>query len=377
MSKNIDADDKLLEQIGIQDLIIYLEHAGWSKQTSKYADLIVYEKIIGPEKISGRIVLASSDVFDDAKETIALAINRLSKFIQSEPTALATHILSQNFDSLQLKVSHDVIRNGTMSIDYALNWLKDIKNLLAYSAGMEMSPVPVPHFARVPMSGLLFAHRCLIGQTFQGSYGVSIQAPMPHGQLSLTNTPLERRSVMRLRKGFELALAAVKQDDVQILVDNFETGFNANMCQEVLKLFEQAKYPIFDIQIFWATTWGAPVGFEESAAFRLDYSICNYLDKAARILAEDPLEEVTIIGRIMSWKGAPNKLYEAIEHSISIRGEDTAGRELTARFTITDAEFQTVRGYLSDVLMTISGSLYRVGNNFYLIDTFNFKPLAE
>jgi hypothetical protein len=90
-------------------------------------------------------------------------------------------------------------------------------------------------------AGKEIVEKCLFGHTFAGSFGISIEMPLTidpnlFSEVSCYAETLERLTMRRIAVGLDDAANAWQREQVCFITDNFENGFNADLCQTMESL---------------------------------------------------------------------------------------------------------------------------------------------
>jgi len=145
------------------------------------------------------------------------------------------------------------------------------------------------------MDKFYFAH------TFQGSFGLSIEVPIvvEKSQIGLFEAPIERKVTERIVRGLSFAERAVKEDNIDIIVNNYETGFNSRMCEALVGLGEESNSSI-EIGINWALSFSPSEDVASAKKYIINDRFTEAFREAAVKLREvEPVDSV-ILGTIIN-----------------------------------------------------------------------------
>jgi hypothetical protein len=143
--------------------------------------------------------------------------------------------------------------NDSIPLEIASRNVKAMRDLLLYGACSEIEAHA--HFeqpiaaARGMAQGFNFCH------TFRGSFGfeVSSRVAAEHQTLDLFEAPARRRIVERLTRGLISLDEAVRRDSPDVIVEAFEHGLNARMCDSLISLSDDGRCD-YEIDVRWGRT---------------------------------------------------------------------------------------------------------------------------
>ncbi len=243
----------LAEAISIYELKSYLIGNGWKAQTHKNQKLVIFSKsdLTGNEI---QLVLPSSEKFSDANRRKLDVMNALSQLQEEDLSFVQQRILAFGRDLWSFRILGEM-EKGSISLDTAQHHLSGLKNLFLYSACSELRPAA--YFVQPLPKASKFLSSCRFGYTFRGSFGFLVYNEI----LSERQTddifglpPLSRRVAERIAKGLSLTALAVQKDNPDVLVENYKSAFNANMCDALLEMSLKSKKQV-ECSVVWANSY--------------------------------------------------------------------------------------------------------------------------
>lgn len=258
--KSTQINSKVLESFSIQDFIRYLEYlSGWSKAIYK-SGWVVFESDGTVAPLNVEIVLPESDNLVASPTYKATALSLLSDLREEDPELLAKSIDDYESD-------HFYVRNiltadsDSIELDVAAKQLQDLKNLVQQATDMEIRNVPYDISGRTSDAAFQINHY-RFGHTFRGSFGFTLKAPLlTESEKALQRpfdavmperkSPMSRRVLERIAIGLTLANQSADAGSSDFLVDNYQTGFNANMCSSLVSVSGDEQRPV-EYRIFWS-----------------------------------------------------------------------------------------------------------------------------
>ncbi len=127
------------------------------------------------------------------------------------------------------------LKMDSIPLPLARNTINSVYNLLLYGYSSEYEPVEYclnPNKkAHLEVSRLKFPH------TFNGSFGLSVNLEKEEIPLfDEQEFTMEERVLARIFSGFDSLKSAIINKNENIIADNYENGFNANMCDALSKI---------------------------------------------------------------------------------------------------------------------------------------------
>ena len=376
----------LLRGLHFENLISYLELTGWKLAETSNDRWLVFE---GASDIEGEpleIVLPRDSSAPDLKIYLATAVNLLSAVTEDSPENVVRKIRYHDRDVLGVRIL-ETDDQDSITLRLAAKQVQQLKQLVAYSGSSEREPRP--HF-NVPLSsGERMIERYRFGHTFPGSFGFTVESPiigkpviaeqpalLPDEVEPLVVLPLERRVMERIVRGLLITRQATTERDVQTLVRGYESGFNANMCETIVRMSRDKTLPL-EYTVLWSPKLGPSDDIEKPGTVRLNEVSYQYLEDAARELRELEPEYVTIRGPItdLSSKGDPLGASD-IPRSVAIVWTNRPERKRPVKVFVSlerDDYATAIDAHRDWQTVEITGVIQRVGYLWRLSDPQDFK----
>lgn len=283
--------------LAVADLAAYLHARGWKGAPTRDGRLV---KFAAPPDAQGRsmsIVLPTSDDFVDTPQRIAEALAVLADLASEPVPELGQRIRTLRRDVLRVRI-------GTAGLDAGLplhrvpELVDELGNVLAFSACAEEEPLPA--FTKQRKIGRTFLESCTFGQTFHGSFGLSIEAPvMAPPSLFPGPTPFERRVTTRLFRGLGTLRTALELGNPELLEADFKDGLNANMCDALVRVAE-----LTDEQVVYDPVWSPlvtpPPGLLQMKPVAVGGRAVDLLEATSRRLRTTAQgREITLSGHVV------------------------------------------------------------------------------
>lgn len=366
--------EALLDDVTLADLRFHLVDRGWKQVAERNARLFVY-RLVDENNGHIELLLPYSEQFVDAKSRIADAIAALSQIEGKSVNEISSEVKRVNRDSLRirLQVNEDAV---SIPLGQAPQHVQGIKNLLLYAA---CSEVQVARHFEVPLSaGFKFVNECQFGHTFRGSFGFEVSTKLAKEQetLDVFSRPFSRRSMERIVRGFESLRKAVDEDDPDFLVDSFEHGFNARMCEALTEIALRGEV-VFDCEVEWASAAPPADDLREFRTVHIGPSEVSVLSYAADQLKAIGGMSDEIIGTVVNLHCARNPSDDASKRIVAIKTKHRQYGAIEVRMQLgANRYLKAVEAHTAGKWVMIRGILERKGNTWSMNAITHFDALA-
>lgn len=369
------------EMVRVHDLALYLRKTGWHRVSHPNERLLVFRRNTENGHPPLTIVLASSDEYADGKERIADAIGLLAELQEVSPAELLRSVHSLDRDILAVRFLGTQSSNGGLSLNTATRLVTQLRELFAYAACVEENPRP--YFVKATSIGRNYTEKCVFGHTFPGSFGFTIESPTGLGTSVSpgVDPPFERRVMSRIVRGIHDLREAVLGGDPDLLVQRYQAGLNANLCELLEDTLKEPDEHEIEYRVTWSPEWPVADDLTRVGAIRLQPGAADYLGRAARILRR--LEESKpqrIIGKVVALQseGAVDEdNSEEGEQIATVLWEQQKGRKLCVRMALEHSVyFIACDAHKLGLTVEVNGRLEKVGKFWTLMEPGEFKTVA-
>lgn len=356
-------DTEALRAISPVALAGYARSEGWTRAEQYGAHADVYIAAGKPE-----IILPRTERLGDYPSVVAKLLTIFAEATQRDELAMYRDLSGADRDVVRIR-AFGGDDDGSVPIDAGVEIVTHARQLLLAAACAARSTQQL-YRAGANREASDYLRRVKLGQTEQGSFVVTLLAPIPP-QLqapqqglfpSFEDEPFERQVTRRLadsldalRGAVELAASGDGQGAFERAVPN---GVSANLCEAVAGLIAQSSG--IDISVTWARTRPTPEAHRRIAFSNSDADIVT---EAARVFrARHPRPEVSLFGTV---------------HTLKRRDEDVEG--LVTLKAMVDEKPQSVRAVLDQsnysiavrahdnkIPVIVKGDLERVGQRWQL-----------
>lgn len=381
IAKNIiPASEEFDVACQLDSLKRYLKLKHWLLEHSDENSL-VYTGPVDDLNQSIRLILPTSIAFTDAPSMIFKAVNLLSAIERCSFDSMRQTIKNSSSDFLRPRILMP-LNNSNISLDVANTIIGNLHSLIYDAACLEEDFQPF--FAKRRSIGKKYVDRCRFGQTFVGSYGLTIEMPIaPSSPENEAQTPFERRIMIRIARGLHAIRKASQEADVSVLTNTYKQGFNANSYETMQSLMDALQ----DCQIEFAFTWSpeyvVPTELTNISTIRLvPASVRPFLESAAKFLRSSSESQDTVVtGKIIQLKGNQEEPDEGedIDSSnghgtIVIKWENEKGKPCHIRATLSQEDYRLAcDAHRDDLVISIKGKPEKLKKYLKLTSPTDFK----
>lgn len=366
------------------NLVPYLQLTGWQESKEANNRWFVYQFSSKTDGDALEIVIPKNPRARDLKIYVENAINLLSALSEETNDDIVRRIVYYDTDVLHSRNIHTGEYNS-ITLRMASQQVTQLKQLVNFSAFSEYSPKP--HFlSNENSTSRQMVEHYRFGHTFAGSFGFTILSPIIHlpqpyvqmklfGEAPLASLPpIERRVMERIIRGLATTRQAVRRNDPQILIREYASGFNGNMCQSIVRMSQDKRVPI-EYKVFWSPKVKPADDINEIQSYELSELSYDYLEYAANELKKLKPEYVTVKGRIVGLSSKDNPLGATAHRSVIIRGRYRNDmRPVDIIIELNKDDYVTAsQAHIEWVIVEVNGVLSRSGYNWRLTDASNFK----
>lgn len=223
-----------------------------------------------------------------------------------------------DLDILRARLMAHVYRSS-LALRVATNFIAGLRLFLISATDPEVRD-PKPWYEKAGSNPGDVLDEIQFGHTFASSFGFSIESPVKT-PTNMFEPPLQRRVMQRIARGMIATEKAVMMENESPLVEGYETGFNANMCDAILSMSDD-----YDMEMVYTIEWSQkyPVADDLKAVSSVSISRDHFelLKVASAQLKNIKPEFVTVEGHIVSLRSPHNPQSEdADERRVTVAWE--------------------------------------------------------
>jgi hypothetical protein len=370
-----------------ENVIPYLSFTGW-KQVPARNQWYVFQGGRDANDEPLEIVLPRNPEARDLRFYLENAVGLLAALKDEPEEEIIRRIVFFDRDVLSVR-NLETGEYNSITLKLAARQVYDLRNLVNFSACSEYEPKPYFLQGQLSIARQMIEHY-RFGHTFEGSFGFTIESqivrmPSEHYQLNLFSEsppaltmPVERRVMERIIRGLEVTHQATRRQEPQLLIREYASGFNSNMCSAIVKMSQGKKSPL-EYSILWSVKLNPAEDIERIAPIRLSETSYDYLEYAAEELKKLEPEFVTVIGKVVGLSSRENPLESStnIKRSVVVRGRYRSDmKPIDVIIELGRDDYIVANdAHLSWKTVEVSGILSRSGNAWRLTEVSNLRIL--
>ncbi len=363
----------------------FLKLKNWSLTDSNEVSL-VYEGPLDDVNRPIRLILPSNGEFTDSPFMISKALNLLSAIEGCSIQSMCQTIMNLGCDFLRPRIiTPSNVAN--ISLVLAKKVINDLHGLVYDSACLEEDAQPF--FAKRRSIGKKYVERCRFGQTFPGSFGLTVEMPIsPPSSENKELVPFERRIMTRIARGLIAIRKSSQEADVSILTNDYKQGFNANLYETMQDLMESLQDCHIEFGFSWSPEYALPQEVANVSMVRLvPDSVLPFLETANKLLRRSSeSQDAIIIGKIVQLRGEGRigeEEFDDLDGSngsrmIVIDWETEKGKSSLIRVFLSSEDYRSAcDAHRDGKSISIKGRPEKPGKHLILTSPTDFKVVYE
>ncbi len=358
-------DAESLRAVSPTALAAYARGEGWRKAEGYGAHADVYGAPGKPE-----IVVPRTDRLGDYPTVVAKLIGIFAMDAGRDELATYRDLIGADRDVVRVRAA-GADDDGAVPIDAGVEIVSQARQLLLAAACAARSPQAL-YRAGANREASDYMRRVKLGQTEQGSFVVTLLAPVPpllQPQLDpawdgFDDEPFERQVTRRLVGALQASRHAVELTASGEGAGAFETaigaGVSANLCEAVAGLIEPSGD--LDISVTWARTRPTP---DVQSRIAFSAGDAEILREAARTFrARHPRPDVSLYGTVHQLR----RDQDEIDGLVTLKAI-MDGRQQSVRAVLDQANYSiAVRAHEAKALVMVKGDLERIGQRWQMVN---------
>lgn len=353
-------------------LVAYAQAEGWQR-AEKFGD----HSDVYVRPGSGELILPGTAALADYAAVVSTFLKALSRVEGRDELQVYRDLVGADRDVVRVRAP-DADSDGSVRIDAGVEIVLQARDMLLSAACAAKDPRASYRAGKVK-DAASYMDRVRLGQTEQGSFVVTLLAPVPPA-LSRdqgafwpveTDEPFERQVTRTLAGGLQAAQAAaesaIRGNGMSAFQVAVKHGVNANLCEALASLIEKGNG--LDVSVTWAKTRPTPEARRS----------ISFLPSEGAILREAARE-------FRSLEPRPDERIEALVVGLDRKPSEEAGR--VSLRTILDGQAVSVRAVLppllyhhavtahdDKVVVAVTGDLMRRGQRWVLENPRSFETI--
>jgi len=375
-----------------RNLLVYLQSTGWTLSDSNQR-WYVFHGTNEEREFPVEIVLPKNLEASDVGTFASSAIDVINGFLDESIERTLWRIFYVNSDVLLIR-NTETGETNTLSLRFADQQIRNIKQLVGFSASSEKEPRP--YFNTAPTSSNRIIEHFQFGHTFNGSFGLTIESPITRSpflyQHEVSQSPLfdmnefvdidsivmpvERRVMERIARGLKVTREATQARTIELLIEEYASGFNSNMCRSIVGI-SQAKVSPIEYSILWSPRLESSADLDDFGSIRLNETSYILLDEAAEVLRTIEPEVRRVRGLITELSSEGDPLGDdTTARSVVIRWINRERGERPIKIFVSLSREDYVRAHkahLSWSTVEVTGIVQKTGAIWRLVDPSDFE----
>jgi hypothetical protein len=321
------------------------------------------------------VVLPKRSDAPDASRWTTAAIRSLAQLSGREIAEVLDDVRSVGADVLRSRLPDQLVRYDTVDLEMASSFLRNMRRLLAAAATTEINPERL--FGRVKKEGKEYADHCRFGHTFKGSFGFTIESPIPRNDEPTISgieqhPPFERRVIQRIVRGIRTVEIAAGREDPAEITSTYKTGFSANMCDDFAAIMELSSGSAISFELSLSPEWKVPPDVAQHARMEVRPDRVEVVKEAAKQLRKQEFDRNRVlVGRVTRLKSDqdPSDFLHPDGREITLMWDSPDLGPLNVRVVLEPHDYLlAVEAHRSGQLLSVSGRLDKIGRTWTLLE---------
>ncbi|WP_166037177.1 hypothetical protein [Sphingosinicella sp. YJ22] len=367
-------DQKALRAIAPAALVAYARSQGW-RRAERYGDHSdVYARTDAPE-----LILPGTDALADYPLVVSEVLRFLARIEERDELQIYRDLIGADRDVIRVRAP-EADDDGSIRIGAGVDMVLHARDLLQASACAAKEPRASYRAGKVK-DAADYMDKVRLGQTEQGSFIVTLLAPVPPNLDSAqgafwpleSEEPFQRRVTRMLANGLDAARVAAQE---AVRGDGFDAfklavprGVNANLCESLAILIEQSNG--LEVSVTWAKTRPTP-----EARRRVRFSQSEgeiFMEAARRFRLLEPRPDERLEGYVVNL----GRGHEELKGRVSIR-TFVDEQPVSVKVTLPPELYsEALAAHEAKAAIAITGDLKRKGQRWELYDPRELTVLEE
>ena len=313
------------------------------------------------------IIIPRTGCLGDYASVVAALIETFAQVADLDELTVYRSLVIADRDVVRVRAAES--DDGSVTLNDGAALVAGARDMLLSAACSLRDQRPV-YRAGANREAAALLNRVRLGQTEQGSFGVTLLTPVvPPPMRTLLpdpedrNAPIERRTTRRLVEALSAARGAAERataGDEGAFGDSVARGVSANLCEALVRIIEP--FPALDVSVSWARTrpmteagTTVPFGWADAAVLR----------EAARAFRDRaPRPDVRLHGFVRRLKREQSDLDGTIGLAADVDGQR---QSIVAVLEREDYE-RAVRAHRDRALVVLTGDLDRAGQRWRMLN---------
>lgn len=358
----------VLRALEPRQLAAWLRANGWTLVATRPEHTATWSK---PADADGDYVveLPLDPSFRDYPRRISEIVDTLVVATRKPAYWVLQEVRATMFDVIRLRATGPNVGQGRVPVEVGTRLFGFTRELLLAAACSAVDPRPV-YRARKPVEAMEFLRRVKLGAPEEGSFVVTVYAPVPPGiQVALSDevdgVPFERRATLTLATGTMAARQAAEQVGLggspELFLKGGAAGVSANLCDALAGFVDGESVTELDLQFAWASSRQVAAG--TTTAVRVGADLSPILRESAKWLrARSSTPDFELEGAVVRLESD-----DAEAGGVAVVAGQVDGQPRKVRVAMAAPDYAlAIRAHKEGQLLRCEGELSRNGRGFQL-----------
>lgn len=241
--------------VGLDDLRKYLLTHGWAQASHSNNRILLFATKPDETGDFASVALPASTDFSDAANLIDEELRVVAEHEKLSIQKMVDRVHCWDRDIMRARISPFRGHEYSLPLTIASEMIAGLREFIGYAAYTQSNPQPF--FDKAGAVSASFTKHCRFGHTFEGSFGLTVECPVPViPELPMPGTqppvPFERQVFERVATGLTILRASVESNSLDPMIEGYRTGFSANMCRAIAEIFHDADGRRVEYDISWS-----------------------------------------------------------------------------------------------------------------------------
>lgn len=346
----------------------WLRANGWELVDTRPEHTATWRKAAGTEG-DFLIELPLDATFRDYARRMGEILDTLVVASGKSPAWLLEEVRASTFDIIRLRSTGPSVGQGRVPVELGTRLFGLTRELLLAAACSAHDPRPV-YRTRKPTEAMEFLRRVKLAAPEEGSFIVTVHAPIPPGlqpalMEGMEELPFERRATLTVASAATAARQAAEQAGLGGGADPFlngtAAGISANLCDALAGFVDGDETTGLDLQFAWAASRLVPAG--TPVAVHVGSDLSPILREGARLLrATGSTPDFELEGAVVRLDSD-----NAGAGGVAVIAGQVDGQPRKVRVPMDTKDYTlAIRAHKEGQLLRCEGELVRQGRRFQL-----------
>jgi len=365
MNLDVSSKNYPIEQVRSSNLKTYLKDRHWIEESYGREEVFKFKS---PQPLYEskyiEVLIPSQEDLIDYNRMVEIAIDTISAFENRSFEDVLSQVLSFG-DLLKFQISTPKTKKGTIPINDGISLYKSISDLLVYSACAEIS-LQKSYLRRLGHA-VDFVKKCQIGQSQYGSFVANIHCQLDRPkyldpEVNRKFIPFGRNTILRILRGINDIKDSIQEKTPEPIINNYNEGLNANMCDTLIDLIEIGQSNDINISTSLEPVWEIPENIITDPSIT-PYAKVYLTEASDKLRGENPEEKRELEGYVYQLTRKPDEE----ENTIRLLAFDEEKEALPVIIKL-DAESYNlaIKAHAKSDLIRITGILKKDGRRWIL-----------